>query len=230
MKIYELLGVKVFRKMAFSLRDILNILKFPSTIKMSKKERKEFLYNTVYNMVNNYNLGKVESLEDIKDFKKILFINAGIHICTSSLCFPYFLRIIGGTADLPIAIIDLTGIVINLYCIMLQRYNVIRINQLIKRMTPRYEKQKNTIKEELKKEDSLLLEHSYKIVDKKEKETNITFEDLIVNANIEQLKQYRDYLAYFQSVNQAIQENEFYSDNQQMDISMPIEKTKHTRI
>lgn len=223
MKIYELLGVKVFRKMAFGLRDILS---FPLTIKMSKEERKNFLYHTA----SNYNLGKVKSLEDVKKFKKQLFINAGIHIWALSVCLPNFLKIIGGTASLSTTIINLSCIGINLYCIMLQRYNGIRINQLIEKMTPRYEKQKDTIKDELRKDDSLLLEHTYKIVDKKDKETSITFEDLIANANIEQLKQYREYLAYFQRINQAIQENEFYSDDQQIDISMPMKKNKTLKL
>lgn len=223
MKIYELLGVKVFRKMAFGLRDI---LAFPLTIKMSKEERKDFLYHTA----SNYNLGKVKSLEDIKKFKKQLFINAGIHVWALSVCLPSFLKVVGGTASLSTTIINLTCIGINLYCIMLQRYNGIRINQLIEKMTPRYERQKDTIKEELRKDDSLLLDHTYKIVDKRERETSITFEGLIANANIEQLKQYREYLAYFQSVNQMVQENGFYSDNQHVDVSMPMGKHKTLKL
>ena len=67
---------------------------------------------------------------------------------------------------------------------MTQRYNYIKKKQLIKRLTPRYERQKDAIKEELKKEDSLLLNHTYKIIDEKEKETGISFDDLIANANI----------------------------------------------
>lgn len=223
MKIYELLGVKVFRKMAFKLRDI---LAFPLTIKMSKEERKNFLNNTA----SNYNLGKVKSLEDVKKFKKQLFINAGFHIYGLFVCLPNFLKVIDGAASLSTTIINLTCIGINLYCIMLQRYNGIRINKLIEKMTPRYERQKDIIKEELRKDDSLLLEHTYKIVDKKERETNITFEDLIANANIEQLKKYREYLAYFQSVNQSIQENAFYYDKQQVDVSMPMEKHKTLKL
>lgn len=89
-------------------------------------------------------------------------------------------------------------------------------------MTPRYERQKDTIKEELKLEDSLFEDHTYKIVNKKEKETNISFNDLIANATIEQLIQYREYLKKF---SQAIKENE-YCDESQIDISMPIEKNK----
>lgn len=218
MRIYELLGVKVFRKMVFGFRDILAFL---LTIRMSKEER----YNFLYNRASNYNLGKVKSLEDVKKFKKQLFINSGIHVWALSVCLPNFLKVIGGTASLSTAIINLTCIGINLYCIMLQRYNGIRINQLIEKMTPRYERQKDAMKEELRKDDSLLLEHTYKIVDKKERETSITFEDLIANANIEQLKQYLEYLAHFQSINQSTQENDISAEHQVV-VSMPMEKHK----
>ena len=215
MRIYELLGVKIFRRIAFAIRDNLWTL---SNLKMPKEERKYYLYHTA----SNYNLGKVKSLEDIKKFKKLLYLNAGVHIFGLSLCIPFVLKIVGGTAYLSTTIITFTCIGINLYCIMLQRYNNIRINQIIKKMTPRYERQKDTIKEELKQEDSLFEDHTYKIVNKKEKETNISFNDLITNATIEQLIQYREYLKKF---SQAIKENEYY-DESQIDISMPIEKNK----
>ena len=162
MRIYELLGIKFFRKMAFGLHDI---LKFPLTIKMSNEERHDFLHNRA----SNYNLGKINSLEEVKKFKKHLFINSGIHIWALLFCLPNFLKVIGGTASLSTSIINLTCIDINLYCIMLQRYNGIRINQLIKKMTSRYDKQKEAIKEELRKEEPLLLNHTYKIESDKKK-------------------------------------------------------------
>lgn len=223
MRIYELLGVKVFRKMVFALRDKIWIL---FTLKMSKEERKEYLYHTA----SNYNLGEVKNLEDVKKFKKQLFSNAIIHLFGFLVLIPNFIKIIGGTAALSSIILTLIAGGINLYCVMLQRYNGIRINQLIKKMTPKYERQRDEIKEELRKEDSLLLEHTYKIVDKKERETSITFEDLIANANIEQLKQYRVYLAYSQSVNQSMQGNGFYSAEHQVDVSMPMEKHKTLKL
>ena len=163
MKLYELLGIKVFKKMAFFVRDIVTL---PLTFKMPKEERKKSLYNTA----SNYNIGKSKSLEDIKKFKKQLFKNAGIHIFALLAFIPSFIKIIIGMASLSTTIIVLPAMVMNIYCIMLQRYNCIRINQLIEKMTPRYEKQKDAIKEELIEKDSLLLEHSYKIIDKKEKE------------------------------------------------------------
>lgn len=219
MKFYELLGIKVFKKMAFFIRDIVTL---PLTFKMSKEERKKTLYNTA----SNYNIGKSKSLEDIKKFKKQLFKNAGIHIFALLAFIPSFIKIIMGMASLSTTIIVLPAMVMNIYCIMLQRYNCIRINQLIEKMTPRYEKQKDVIKEELIEKDSLLLEHSYKIIDKNEKETSVNFEDLIANASIQELKQYRNYLAYLQIVNRAIQVNDLCPDKEEIDMSMPIEKNK----
>lgn len=220
MKLYELLGIKVFKKMAFFVRDIVTL---PLTFKMPKEERKKSLYNTA----SNYNIGKSKSLEDIKKFKKQLFKNAGIHIFALLAFIPSFIKIIMGMASLSTTIIVLPAMVMNIYCIMLQRYNCIRINQLIEKMTPRYEKQKDAIKEELIEKDSLLLEHSYKIIDKKEKETSVNFEDLIANASIEELKQYRNYLAYLQIVNRVVQVNDLCPDKEEIDMSMPIEKIKH---
>lgn len=219
MKFYELLGIKVFKKMAFFIRDIVTL---PLTFKMPKEERKKSLYNTA----SNYNIGKEKSFENIKKFKKQLFKNAGIHIFALLAFIPSFIKIIMGMASLSTTIIVLPAMVMNIYCIMLQRYNCIRINQLIEKMTPRYEKQKDVIKEELIEKDSLLLEHSYKIIDKNEKETSVNFEDLIANASIEELKQYRNYLAYLQIVNRAIQVNDLCPDKEEIDMSMPIEKNK----
>ena len=219
MKFYELLGIKAFRKMAFFVRDIVTL---PLTFKMPKEERKKSLYNTA----SNYNIGKAKSLEDIKKFKKQLFKNAGIHIFALLAFLPSFIKIIMGMASLSTTIIVLPIMVMNIYCIMLQRYNCIRINQLIEKMTPRYEKQKDAIKEELIEKDSLLLEHSYKIIDKKEKETSINFEDLIANASIEELKQYRNYLDYLKIVNRVIQVSDFCPDKEEIDMSMAIEKDK----
>ncbi len=70
MRIYELLGIKIFRKMAFG---FCYILLFPKTLKMSKEERKEF-YKEFHNFRSNYHLGKVKSLEDVRNFKNICIV------------------------------------------------------------------------------------------------------------------------------------------------------------
>ena len=91
-------------------------------------------------------------------------------------------------------------------------------------MTPRYEKQKNKLKEELKKEDSLLIEHTYTIIDKKKRETSITIDDLIADANIEQLNKCREYLII---IRESIQEHGFYSDDQ---LDIPMEEINTLKI
>lgn len=191
MHIYELLGIKKFKKMVFLFRDALvKILLFPLMFIMSKEEINKMIYSTP----SNYNFGVIKDLEDVKKFKKQLYLNAGIHIYALLICIPNFLKIIAGTMALAPAIINIMCIFINLYCIMLQRYNCIRINKFVEKMAPRYEKQKEKLKEQLKETDDLLPKHTYKITDKKDKESNVTIEQLIDGANMEQLKQYRKYL------------------------------------
>jgi len=61
MKIYELLGVKIFRKIVFSLASIISL---PKKRKMTKEEWEN--YN---NKTSNYNIGKVKDLDDVKKYK-----------------------------------------------------------------------------------------------------------------------------------------------------------------
>lgn len=225
MKIYELLGVKAFRKMAFFVRDTLAI---PFNLDIPKEKRKEKLYSRF----SNYNLGKVRSVEDLKKYKKMIFINTFIHIWGLLVCLPGFFRTINGITSMSFGIINLGCIILNSYCIMLQRYNCIRINQLIEKMKIRDEKQKEKIREELRKEDSMLLDHTYKIVDSKEKdnEFDVTIEDLIQNANLEQLKKYRDYLSQFQMVNQEIQNDKVLSNFDEVEVKVPTENGKQLKL
>lgn len=127
LKIYELLGVKAFRKLVFKLFYISII---PYTRHMTREER----YNSIYNTPSNYNMKKGHGIQDLRDFKKQLLLNAGIHIFSLIACIPSFLNVIGGTATLFTTIQTLFLVTINTYCIMLQRYNQIRINQVIKRV------------------------------------------------------------------------------------------------
>ena len=200
MKIYEILGVKVFKKLVFAIANIIIMLFI-----RNKEKRKERLYHTA----NNYCIGEL-SLEAIKKFKKQLYMNAQLHAISLVYFIPDFLKFIGGIASLSASVIPLTCIVINLYCIMLQRYNCIRINQVIEKVELRKERQKNTIKQELKKDASL--EHTKQIEDKKERETSKKIE--YNKASIEQLKIYRKYLIYLKNC----------SNDQQLDSNTQVTK------
>ena len=174
MKIYEIFGIKYFKKLVLRFE---KILMFPILIALPKGKRKRFLHNTH----TNYHIGKIESLEDVESFKKMLYMNAIIHIFSLITLFWD-----GG-------IIQLASL-LNIYCIMLQRYNFIRINKTIEKMRPKYEKKMNEIREELKETDVMLPEHSYSIIDSKNNEVDITFDDLINNANYRELEHYKECL------------------------------------
>ena len=194
MCIYELLGVNIFRKyILFTWEKIAKLIKLNVEYRIDKL-----------------------NIEGLNNYKKNIISFAMVH---SILLFFIFVQSIISHKALSY---NLFNILLNSYCVMTQRYNYIRINQLIKKMTSRYERQKNEIEEEPKKDNSLPLVHTHTIVYKKEGETSMLLDDLIANANIEQLKQYREYLAHFQSINQSTQG----SAEHQVDVSMPMGKHK----
>lgn len=220
MKIYESLGVKKFRKMAFCLRDILC---FPLKLFVKKEERKDYFYN----MSSNYNIGRDKSLEKIKAFKGQLLFNSLFHLgCLLFICLPDSIKIGLGDVNLYQNIVYYLTICINSYCIMLQRYNEIRIDDVIERMAPKYEKQKENIKKDIKESDDKMLDHFYKIIDKKESEKNINLDEIIENASIEELKKYRYYIKKFQESDQLLQKIGYYDDNKIVNMSVPITRNK----
>lgn len=223
MKIYELLGIKKFKKVVLKIEDILLI----AFTRIMKKEGTKQEKSTFHNIRTNYRIGKVKSVEDIRSFKKILCFNVAYHTWGLVLCFNAFFIILSEPVSLSLTIIAPIATFINLYCVMLQRYNCIRINQLIKETTLKQEVRKDKVKEDVRKEDVLLNEHVYKIVDNRNLETDTTLEELMSNATLEQLKQYREYL---QNMNQRGQKDTFFLDEIKSDISIPIEKGKYLKL
>lgn len=223
LRIYELLGIKIFRKMAFKFRDLIWV---PLTLKISKEKRHEMLYNEP----SNYIMNRGHGIQDLRDFKKQLLLNSVVHICCLFICLPVSLMGIIGNVSFIFAIINIFLALIHTYCIMLQRYNQIRINQVIKRMKPREDAKKSELKKELIKEDSLLSEHTYKVVNKRDKEKNVTFEELLETATYKQLKLYRDYLSYFRTINQTREQYQSFSSEEQQIIKVPLQKNKTLKL
>ena len=180
LKIYEILGVKIFRKLVMKL---LYFCAYPYFIllKIPKEKRKKILYNTP----SNYFMKKGNALQDLKDFKKQLYFNAGIHIIVLIIILTILYTNI---------FVDIPFIILNLYCIMLQRYNYIRINQVINKHKI-FEKNKiKLIKTELKEKDSLLKEHVYILECIGKKKEIKTLDELLENAPIERLRQIKKLL------------------------------------
>lgn len=165
MKLYEKLGVREFRWLAFSLR---KVILYPFTIGMSEKERRNFM-----NRPDNYNMGYTRNIKEIGEYKNNLFLNAGIHVFSLLYCikgfidYPYLITV--PILALPIAI--------NIYCLMLQRYNYIRIKQFTERIKSRNEEVNQPEETEQQKELSMSKNVSNKRLD-----------------TIKELKQHRNYL------------------------------------
>lgn len=223
LQIYELLGVKKFKKMAFALRDFLML---PLTFGMNKNKRRDFLYHTS----SNYNIGNIRSFENIRKFKVALYVNSSIHLTLLLINFPIFVELFNGNLSLLISILSIASAGINLYCLMLQRYNCIRINQVIHKMSSKYEKKKEKIKEELTKQNSKQKNLSYTIIDKKQNESNISFEDFICKASLKELMHYREYLTLLQGFDKMHDTDTPYFDKNPIYFDIPMEKKKTLRL
>lgn len=120
-KLYETIGIKTFRKMAFCLY---KILAMPILIFLSKEDRQEYL-----TLPNNYNMKKGNGIQDLKDFKKWLLFNASFHTWGLYRCIKHITAMILGSTAIGYQILMIMPILINVYCILLQRYNLIRIHE-----------------------------------------------------------------------------------------------------
>lgn len=194
MKIYEKLGIKKFKKFVFG---ISYVVMFPFML-MEKKTFKD-AKKVVNEASSNYSIGKNLNYEGIKEFKKMIYLNSFIHISALIGCIYKMPNIIENASIIPI-IIESSLITLNTYCLMLQRYNYIRINKTINMLKPKYENEKNKIKEEIKENDSKLINHefvyiTYNCVRTEEKSVN--FDELLEKASLEKLKEYRNKLSFY---------------------------------
>lgn len=106
MIIYEFLRVRFFQKLVFLLEKLVHI--------KDKKQNRNYHFN-------------MDTYDYINDFNKFLFYNASIHIKNICILSVYlFLRIIFGTLY-TIEYILFLFLLKDIYCVMLQRYNYLRM-------------------------------------------------------------------------------------------------------
>lgn len=141
-KIYELLGIKYFKKFVLKLRDIIYSLFF-----FIPKEELEIIKNRP----DNYKMGLSFKKKDILRYKKLLLFNSYVHITGLIICILS-----------PISIHNIILLILNIYCIILQRYNYIRINNLLKKI----ELKEKNIKQEVNNINNKQIEVNNKIIKK----------------------------------------------------------------
>ncbi len=88
----------------------------------------------------NYYLKRLD-LNSVKDFKKALLFNGIIHIIGSLCGLPAIITILKNNSaySLPLSFLIIFPFLVNVYCVMLQRYNWLRIKKVLKKVTHKCE-------------------------------------------------------------------------------------------
>lgn len=132
LKIYKALGVKYFRNLAFKLEKLIHI-----------KDKKKNI---------NYHINDCKDLVSIDKFKKYLYYNGFIHV--KNLIFGSVglaLMIILNASVVPVIALS-TLLLKDAYCVMLQRYNWIRITRHEEKLKARERKRIDKVKLNIDKE------------------------------------------------------------------------------
>lgn len=131
-KIYEFLGIKSFKKAVFKLEKIIH-----------KKDGKKNINYHIKNSINK---------QSVDDFKKYLYYNGTIHIKNLLFDIPAVILTIVLKFSPLIIIILFLWLIKDLYCVMLQRYNWIKIKYLEKKLEVREERKIEAEEKEIDKE------------------------------------------------------------------------------
>lgn len=213
LKIYEFLGIKYFKKFMLKFH---KLLYWPISLLLEKEQRRE-LYN---NARDNYKIGKVSELKDIKTFKRNLYFNGSIHLILTLLNALIFISPLSPV----MFILNLASLLINTYCVMLQRYNCIRINNMLSRCEPIEKKKQEELQRKLQTDEFIERNINHKILNfKKVTEKEITFEEFLNTASLSQIKEYMVYLRKLKD--DSLQELLPLSKNEVLQMTLKREKS-----
>ena len=135
LKIYEFLGVKQFKKAVFMLEKLIH-----------KRDKGKNI---------NYHIKNSNDRESVDSFKKYLYYNGFIHTKNLITGIPIIVFAILCGQNLLFLIPLILFLIKDVYCVMLQRYNWLKISEFEKKLEIRDEKkidlsQKNFEKKEIK--------------------------------------------------------------------------------
>lgn len=160
-KIYEFLGVKYFKQLTFKLEKLIH-----------KKDKEQ---NKNYHLMGN-------GIEAIENFRKYLYYNGFIHV-KNSIALIIGLTVFVLTTGFNYYLIPFILLLIkDLYCVMLQRYNWIKLNEYKEKLEQR--------------ENRKVMKEANKI---KEKDFSYNLEQ--INTMLDELRKLKDYLTNNGTVN-----------------------------
>lgn len=129
-KIYELLGIKKFKKAVFKLEKIIH-----------RKDKEKNI---------NYHVKDSRSKKSVNSFKKFLYYNGIIHIKNLLIGIPSITIMALLNVKLIFLIPYAIFLLKDVYCVMLQRYNWIKINEFEEKLNSRQQKMIKKETEQLK--------------------------------------------------------------------------------
>lgn len=192
LKIYKALGVKQFRNLAFKLEKLIHI-----------KDKKKNI---------NYHINDCKDLVSVDKFKKYLYYNGFIHV--KNLIFGSVglaLMIILNASVVPVIALS-TLLLKDAYCVMLQRYNWIRITRHEEKLKARERKRIDKVKSNIDKEK---------------------VEEVIINNKVNREELIREIQAlrnYLKSCNKGVEEVGSSLDSIQEMLVKSMKKAKYTEI
>ena len=168
-KIYELLGIKLFKKAVFKLEKIIH--------------RKDGKKNIKYHIKNS------NDMESVDNFKKFLYYNGAIH--TKNLIFdiPVIILMIVFRYNLILIVPIMLWLIKDIYCIMLQRYNWLKINGFEEKLQVRKNKR---------------IERRVEEIDKEKIKVNLEQKEIDKNELVAELEKMRNYLMKIKSENNEL--------------------------
>lgn len=200
LKLYRILGVESFRKLVFLLEKVIH--------------RKDKGKNTNYHIKDN-------DSRNAKHFIKYLYYNGSIHVRNAAfLSFLIIIKVLLFKASFIFDILLLLNLTKDFYCIMLQRYNYIRINKIIRLQENRENRKINA--NSLMMEKALAekkIDLSLTVEEKQEdleligkmKEYLLNFDDICLGEEVvENLQRIRDFLIIYK---QVLNVNKLVSDD-----------------
>lgn len=168
-KIYELLGIKLFKKAVFKLEKIIH-----------RKDGKKNI---------NYHIKNSNDMESVDNFKKFLYYNRAIH--TKNLIFdiPVIILMIVFRYNLILIVPIMLWLIKDIYCIMLQRYNWLKINGFEEKLQVRKNKR---------------IERRVEEIDKEKIKVNLEQKEIDKNELVAELEKMRNYLMKIKSENNEL--------------------------
>lgn len=168
-KIYELLGIKLFKKAVFKLEKIIH-----------RKDGKKNI---------NYHIKNSNDMESVDNFKKFLYYNGAIH--TKNLIFdiPVIILMIVFRYNLILIVPIMLWLIKDIYCIMLQRYNWLKINVFEEKLQVRKNKR---------------IERRVEEIDKEKIKVNLEQKEIDKNELVAELEKMRNYLMKIKSENNEL--------------------------